>query len=262
MIDQSPPAQAGGLKDAADILGIRELPSMTVLVTAIAQPFAQLAARFDLPHLPLVVAAVVSLLFAIYNTSTARKVPARDCLVLVPLITLALFATSLGANNIISAAVRPGAEAAPAALTAQLENTAQQLRLANEQLALKQKQIELQDEAIKALSKRPGGTADAKDPRSPSGSQHSSVSVEGILSTALELVARPAFAQAPPPRSPTPAPGVSRNLEQVRKLEAETRRLEEEQRRLAEEQQKLQDAAARRQQSMPEQQRQQLWRAW
>lgn len=234
---------------------------MTVLVTAIAQPFAQLAARFELPHLPLAVAALVSVLFAIYSTSTMRKAPFRDCLVLIPLVTLALFATSLGANNIISAAVRSPEEISGEALLARLENTSKQLRLANEQLALRQQQLELQEEVIKGLAKRAGGGAAV--PPVPQVRGEPGAFPAPLLAGALEIIVAPAYAQAPAPRTATPAPGASRNLDQVKKLEAEARRLEEEQHRLAAEQRKLQETAAgARTQRVPDSRTQQLWRAW
>ena len=257
MSEATRPADTTSIKGASEILGIRELPSMTVLVTAIAQPFAQLGARFDLPYLPLLVAALVSVLFAIYSTSTMSKAALRDCAVLIPLITLALFATSLGANNIISAAVRSPAEPSGETLLGQLENTRQQLKLANEQVALRQKQLDLQEEVIKTLTKG------AEIAPSPVVTRERLAFPARFLANALELVAAPAYAQSPDSRSTTPAPGATQSLEQVKRLEAEARRLEDEQRRLAAEQKRLQDAAGGGQQSVPESRtRQQLWRAW
>jgi hypothetical protein len=263
MSEATRPADTTSIKGASEILGIRELPSMTVLVTAIAQPFAQLGARFDLPYLPLLVAALVSVLFAIYSTSTMSKAALRDCAVLIPLITLALFATSLGANNIISAAVRSPAEPSGETLLGQLENTRQQLKLANEQVALRQKQLDLQEEVIKTLIKRAVANEGAEIAPSPVVTRERLAFPARFLANALELVAAPAYAQSPDSRSTTPAPGATQSLEQVKRLEAEARRLEDEQRRLAAEQKRLQDAAGGGQQSVPESRtRQQLWRAW
>src|SRR4051812_4151419 len=118
------------LKQVSDVLAVRELPSMAAVVTAVAQPFAQLAERFELPLLPMAIAALASVLLAARNTWPAHGTPSQlNAWVMAPLIALVLFATSLGANNIVSAWARPADSSSAQTLSAQLEKTSRQLQL-------------------------------------------------------------------------------------------------------------------------------------
>jgi hypothetical protein len=244
------------VKQASDTLGVRELPSMAAVVTAIAQPFAQLGEHFHLPFLPLVVAALAALLLAARSTWPAEgKAWPLDAWVGIPLIALALFASSLGANNIITRWLGPADSASAQAVSAELDKTSRQLKLANEQLAVKQQQIDLQDKAIAAL-KQAAGIASAKDmlgaPQRVSASAGA-----GILSGLLDLLASSAVAQTDAPRART-APDKRKIEDELKALELKRQQLEQQCNRLAEEQRKLESAPT----PSADKSNKQLWRAW
>jgi hypothetical protein len=243
------------VKQASDTLGVRELPSMAAVVTAIAQPFAQLGEHFHLPFLPLVVAALASLLLAARSTWPVEgKAWPLDAWVGIPLIALALFASSLGANNIITGWLRPADSASAQAVSAELDKTSRQLKLANEQLAVKQQQIDLQDKAIAAL-KQAAGIASAKD--TLGAPQRVSSAGAGILSGLLDLLASSAVAQTDAPRART-APDKRKIEDELKALELKRQQLEQQRNRLAEEQRKLESAPT----PSADKSNKQLWRAW
>lgn len=153
-MDQGNSAAPDGERKATDVLMLKELPVLAGVVTVVAQPFAQIRQHYEesLPDwLPLLVAAVVSGLLAVYFVRTVRKTSREEALFMIPLLMLMVFSGSIGANNLVESAAgggQPreaarGVEVREAHLRAQLGNAEKQLEIERERGRLMRKALGL-----------------------------------------------------------------------------------------------------------------------
>lgn len=180
-----------GDRKAADVLMLKELPVLAGVVTVVAQPFAQIRQHYDdvLPDwLPLLVAAVVSLLLAVYFVRTVRRTRRDEAVFMIPLLMLMVFSASIGANNLVESASGGGrqldavraAEAGAERLRAQLANAERQLEIERERGRLMRRALGLPEadappaDEAKKLSQGDGpwwgflvGAAHAQEPVPP-----------------------------------------------------------------------------------------------
>lgn len=122
------------------------LPTMIGIVAVITQPFAQdslkamLGSQNDPPKWPpILVAALVSLLLAVYRLWIVRRTPVPQRVICVPLLALIIFAGYTTGNNAVFFAkegyLRPGADQEITSLRGERDVLRQKLQSAEETLA-------------------------------------------------------------------------------------------------------------------------------
>jgi hypothetical protein len=235
MPEAIPTPPPGAPPKFGDVLMLSDTPVLAGVIMALAQPFAQVRETLGLPQwTPLLVAAIASLLVALYHVLYRRSSTGREAWLLAPLITLILFSAAVGANNLVDAA-RQGAsrpeQAAP---------DAQQVKVLREQLQVVQAQLDSERALRQTLQEAMGVPASPADRPAP---QKSSTDLRGLLARMADWLIPDAAAQT---------------AEQRRRVQEALKRYEEEQRKLKEQEERLKQEAQRQeqQQSAP------LWKTW
>lgn len=96
---------ATALPKFGDVLMLSDTPVLAGVIMALAQPFAELHETTGLPPwTPLLVAALASLLVAVYHVQYRRKTHGPEAWLVTPLVAMILFSGAIGANNVVDAA--------------------------------------------------------------------------------------------------------------------------------------------------------------
>jgi hypothetical protein len=141
---------------------LSDMPVLAGVVTALAQPSAQLRHTIGHPDwTPLLVAAVASLLIAVYHVQYRRNTQGREAWLLTPLVTLILFSAAVGANNLVDAARQGGGR------TTQAAAAADQADVLRKQLQLAQEQLDNERKLNETLLKELGVAPPARPPEAP-----------------------------------------------------------------------------------------------
>lgn len=131
---------------------------MVGIVNAISQPFSQnsVLKALHLIHwaesLPLIIALVVSLMLAVYQTLVMQKTRVTEALIVIPLVTGILFGMSLGANHLTADVINSSSVTYD---NAKSDAMAQQKRKIQNQLDTLQKQIALLNQPSDSFSEMP-----------------------------------------------------------------------------------------------------------
>jgi hypothetical protein len=215
---------------------LSDTPVLAGVIMALAQPFAQLRGTIGLPEwTPLVVAAVASLLIAVYHVQYRRRTQRREAWLLTPLVTLILFSAAVGANNLVDAARQGGGKVdQAAAVEDQVAVLRKKLQLAQEQLDNERK---LKETLLKELG-IPSPPADTGTPGKSSA--HGWPALSAFASWLI------------------PEAAAETEAERRKRVEAALKKYQEQQQKLKEKEEQLKQEAQRQEQqkSTP------LWKSW
>jgi 4-amino-4-deoxy-L-arabinose transferase-like glycosyltransferase len=229
------------------------LPTMTGIVTIVAQPFAQdsMKKMFALPDwLPALIALAAAGLLALYRMRIVRKSGLSECAICCPILVFIIFSAYVSGNNVVYYAKEGVSKAGVQNVTTGKVDE-ESLAKQNEEVRILRSQLENANEMIKKLA----GVLNIPQ-SAPVPEKHSSLS--SVFKLARLSWEDTAYAQNPQPERRETDRSETLDQQRLQQLQEELKKYQQTQQTLDKELKDLRQ----QQQKPPEQQQAPLIKSW